>query len=152
MSDAKTTNDLQYILTRAQLIELLTTAATIGRNETVIREAQTRSDITTGIETLMQLQLADDALTLAKVQLLHGRDPDSSCEIDVFLNGQALDYSRVTEESVDPGAGYDMESVEERISEAKEAAEKPDATDFDRAVAETLDSYRDDFVKYSTDD
>jgi hypothetical protein len=41
---------------------------------------------------------------MPKIEILHVRDPDSSCELTVFVDGVAID--KFTEESVDPGAGY----------------------------------------------
>jgi hypothetical protein len=37
-----------------------------------------------------------------KIEVLHERDPDSSCDISVYLDGV---LARTTEQSVDPGAG-----------------------------------------------
>lgn len=41
-----------------------------------------------------------------KIEIIHSRDPDSECEITVFVDG--LEWSDdVTIESIDPGAGFD---------------------------------------------
>lgn len=45
------------------------------------------------------------------LEVLHQRDPDSSCTITVFLDGDSASY---TEEDIDPGAGYDRSEWEGR--------------------------------------
>lgn len=73
-----------------------------------------------------------------RVQLVHERDPDYECGIVVFLDGQRL-MGDVTIEDIDPGRGYDKKRIAERRQEAREAAEAPDATDYDLWVAQALE-------------
>ena len=56
-----------------------------------------------------------------RLEILHHRDPDSSCEHVIFLNGVRLDWSQVDLEDVDPGAGYEKADWKERIKDAKKA-------------------------------
>lgn len=77
--------------------------------------------------------------TAPKVQIIHSRDPDSECDLTVFVNGVKVNF---TEEDIDPGRGYDEESIQERRDEAEARASRPDATEFDKAVAAALDAAR----------
>ena len=55
-----------------------------------------------------------DLITLdvpLNIEIIHGRDPDMSCEHTVFVNGERDDHWTV--ESVDPGAGHERSSWDE---------------------------------------
>lgn len=51
-----------------------------------------------------------------KVEVLHVRDPDNYCEVDIYLDGVA---ARATEQSVDPGAGWTRSDWEAHVEEVK---------------------------------
>jgi hypothetical protein len=54
---------------------------------------------------------------MPRIEILHGRDPDSSCELTVFIDGVPTnDWSEI---DVDPGAGHDRESWQERIDDTR---------------------------------
>lgn len=76
-----------------------------------------------------------------KVQILHHRDPDSDCAIEVFIDGARF-TGKVEVEDIDPGRGYDADSIAERRSSATAKTWEPDATEFDYAVADALTDAR----------
>lgn len=45
------------------------------------------------------------------IEILHGRDPDASCELTVFVNGEPSDS--YAQQDVDPGAGHERASWDE---------------------------------------
>lgn len=56
-----------------------------------------------------------------RVEVVHDRDPDSSCNITVFIDGQRIDHH--DEYSCDAGAGYDWPDwLDSRASEIAEAS------------------------------
>jgi hypothetical protein len=57
------------------------------------------------------------------IEILHTRDPDSSCGIGVWVNGE--ETRDFYEDSLDPGAGYDDDSWEYNIQEARDANTSP---------------------------
>lgn len=67
-----------------------------------------------------------------KVQILHGRDPDSECDIQVYLNGRLVHDVEV--EDIDPGRGYDRSTWNERITEAAVAADAEPDSEFRQHV------------------
>jgi hypothetical protein len=75
-----------------------------------------------------------------KIQIIHQRDPDSECSITVYIDGVRRDDVEV--EDVDPGAGYEPEDYEPRRTEAAQTASVPDATQYDRDLAEALANAR----------
>jgi hypothetical protein len=83
-----------------------------------------------------------------RVQIISSRHPDMGTETTIFVDGKKIDAEVI---DIDPGAGYETEDYEKRIADAHAAAQTPCATDFDRAVAETLESYRNEFAKWSVD-
>lgn len=110
-----------------------------------------RADIENLIQTLQDDLFADDLDTRffderevleflfglqPVVQIIHSRDPDGECGIEVYVNGERV--KDVTVEDIDPGRGYDREAIAERRADAVEAAEAPDATPYAIAVAEAL--------------
>jgi len=54
-----------------------------------------------------------------RVDVIHQRDPDSSCYIVVYVDGVKVNHN---EWSFDPGAGYDMEDFKEDRKETLEVA------------------------------
>lgn len=55
---------------------------------------------------------------LPKVEIIHGRDPDSECGIDVYVDGV-----RVTQfylEDIDPGRGHTRQSWDENTEALRE--------------------------------
>lgn len=58
-----------------------------------------------------------------RIDIIHQRDPDSSCDVEVYVDGKPLaadtDFHYW---SFDPGAGYDMDEFEESRREDVEAA------------------------------
>lgn len=56
-----------------------------------------------------------------KVEVVHDRDPNSSCSISVFVDGQRIDHD---EYSCDSGAGYDWTDwIDSRASSIADASE-----------------------------
>lgn len=54
-----------------------------------------------------------------KVQIIHSRDPDSECYIEVYLNGVKLSPADVVIEDIDPGRGHTWEdNWKDRLDEA----------------------------------
>jgi hypothetical protein len=51
------------------------------------------------------------------VEILHQRDPDSSCVVTLFLDGVETDD--FTLEDIDPGAGYSPAEWDERVAEVR---------------------------------
>jgi hypothetical protein len=56
--------------------------------------------------------------TLPRVEILHERDPDSSCDVSLYLDGRLITYKDTSyvEESVDPGAGGSLSDWNEHIA------------------------------------
>ena len=69
------------------------------------------------------------------IQILHTRDPDSECGVTVYLDGARF-TGTVEVEDIDPGRGYDDESIQEAREHAQTKAGAPGATEFSVAVAE----------------
>lgn len=68
-----------------------------------------------------------------RVQILHSRDPDSSCEIEVWLDGVKTDSYTV--EDLDPGRGWTREDWDERVEQARE-----DTSEFGQRVLAELEA------------
>jgi hypothetical protein len=79
-----------------------------------------------------------------RVQILHGRDPDSDCGITVFVNGKRIPDQDVSIEDIDPGRGYEPEDWEERLEESR-----ADTTEFGQLVTATLEQFSGTAAKYS---
>ena len=58
---------------------------------------------------------------IGDVHVIHMRDPDSSCHLEVWVNGVQVGFEQW---SFDPGAGYEMDEFEEM--KAGSVAEAPD--------------------------
>lgn len=63
-----------------------------------------------------------------KIQLLHGRDPDSACDIQVYVEGKLV--TSVEVEDVDPGRGYRRADWDARVKEAVAEAEAAPDNEF----------------------
>lgn len=81
------------------------------------------------------------------IQIIHDRDPDSECGLQVFIDGKRVHHDDVEIEDIDPGRGYDEDYIEERRQEALNAANAPGATEFAIAVAEAVTGAR--FEKFA---
>lgn len=78
----------------------------------------------------LEVDRPEPSNTLDKVEVLHVRDPDEGCHIQVFVNGVKVQH---TEEDIDPGRGYTRADWNERI--AKYAG---DQTPFGQAAHSAL--------------
>lgn len=77
-----------------------------------------------------------------RIEILHGRDPDSSCDLTVWIDGVDVtnrDDVIVDVEDVDPGRGYEAEDWAESAEWAATRPERSDA--FKAALAEAYDAY-----------
>lgn len=76
------------------------------------------------------------------IDIIHGRDPDSACELTVFVDGQRVDFK---EWSFDPGAGMTMSEFDEfRESALKEAPEY-----LRHVLEQEFDNYRSSYQRWS---
>jgi hypothetical protein len=58
---------------------------------------------------------------LMKVEILHLRDPDSACDVVVYIDGVAIEATSFVD--IDPGHGYERsEWVEDREHHASDAS------------------------------
>ncbi|BCO56053.1 hypothetical protein MINTM005_12970 [Mycobacterium intracellulare] len=59
-----------------------------------------------------------------RIDIIHMRDPDSSCDIEIYVNGQKAEHPFISvhEWSFDPGAGYDKDEIEEMRRDDIDAA------------------------------
>lgn len=78
-----------------------------------------------------------------KIEILHGRDPDSSCDMDVYVDGVRVEH--VTVESIDPGAGYEVEMWDEH-TDWVEAQEDYSPAFRQAVVAERQEARSSDYV------
>lgn len=74
-----------------------------------------------------------------KVEVLHVRDPDGYCEVDIYLDGVA---ARATEQSIDPGAGRTRSGWNEHLSEVE--GDETLSPAFKAATLEALHSWEND--------
>jgi hypothetical protein len=72
-----------------------------------------------------------------KVEIVHGRDPDSECEITVFVDGERV--SDVYVEDIDPGRGYDRSTWDERIADMRDNANLTEG--FRTLAVDTLEAF-----------
>jgi hypothetical protein len=87
-----------------------------------------------------------------KIEVLHERDPDSSCDISVYLDGV---LARTTEQSVDPGAGGSRADWAQHTANVE--ADETLTPAFRAASVEALNrhadsQYLDDDLGYDLDD
>lgn len=75
----------------------------------------------------------------ARVEVLHVRDPDGYCEVDVYLDGVV---ARATEQSIDPGAGRTRSGWNEHLSEVE--GDETLSPAFRAATLEALHSWEND--------
>lgn len=75
-----------------------------------------------------------------KVQILHHRDPDYDCSIDVYIDGVRV--TDVEIEDIDPGRGYDEDEIADRRENALKRANTPGSTAYDADVAAALNDAR----------
>ena len=73
------------------------------------------------------------------LEILHGRDPDSECGLDVFIAGELIDQDW-DEEDIDPGRGYRREDWDARIEDTKAYPHSPK---FKAAVLDALEEFGD---------
>jgi hypothetical protein len=83
------------------------------------------------------------------IDILTSTHPDEGTTTTVYVDGKLVQPDGY--DKVDPGAGYSLTDYRERLLDAQEQAAKPDATEFDKALADTLVEYEDQYEKYSTD-
>lgn len=55
------------------------------------------------------------------IEILHWRDPDSSCDIQVWIDG--VEIRDLVVENVDPGAGWEREDWDESTRAVTESSE-----------------------------
>lgn len=63
--------------------------------------------------------MSKDETDFGEIHVIHLRDPDSSCDMEVWINGTKVGFK---EWSFDPGAGCLMEEFEENKTESVAAA------------------------------
>jgi hypothetical protein len=79
-----------------------------------------------------------------KIEIIHGRDPDSSCGHTVFLNGVRFDNAEIVD--LDPGRGW----LREDWDEFKESALATGTPAFREALAAEFEAF--DGSKYIEED
>jgi hypothetical protein len=52
---------------------------------------------------------------MPRIEILHVRDPDYDCVIEVYIDGRLLPGDQYHIEDVDPGRGYQSEDIQEHI-------------------------------------
>lgn len=72
------------------------------------------------------------------IEVLHIRDPDYECYMRVWVDGKEVPPSAISIEDIDPGRGYDAETWEERIEEAR-----VDTSPFGQACLAALEANKD---------
>lgn len=78
---------------------------------------------------------------MPKIEILHGRDPDSECALDVWIDGvRVVDFREI---DVDPGRGYTREDWDERIRELEERDDPTLSEPFREAALATLRTHAD---------
>lgn len=84
-----------------------------------------------------------------KIEILHQRDPDSACEVRVFIDGTEIDDSGVDYVSIDPGAGWDGADWDES-AEWDTAPERNRSESFSNAISEAYDEGKESpYVDYT---
>ena len=73
------------------------------------------------------------------IEILHTRDPDGECAIEVWVYGKKLDLDSIRYVDVDPGRGYTRADWEE----AKKNAASSGSPGFTEAVRQTYDAWAD---------
>ena len=89
-----------------------------------------------------------------RIDIIHQRDPDSSCDIEVWVDGARSNLSQhhragepihVHEWSFDPGAGYSMDDFEENRQASVDSA--PDF--LKERIAQIYDEMKPSYEKWS---
>lgn len=65
---------------------------------------------------IVNVELDPDS-SQSKIEVLHSRDPDSECEVTVWVDGEIVGFDL---EDVDPGRGHDLESWTARMHTTRE--------------------------------
>jgi hypothetical protein len=78
------------------------------------------------------------------MQILHYRDPDSDCSLRVWIDG--IEVTEFTVEDIDPGRGYEYESYQEMVADAKNPKDA-----FGEAIESVLTEGRRTFERYGLD-
>lgn len=76
---------------------------------------------------------------MVRIEILHTRDPDASCEMTVWVDGVRVD--NVTVEDIDPGRGYEGDDWDE--STADVATIEHYTPEFREAVVAVRNAYSD---------
>lgn len=79
-----------------------------------------------------------------RVEILHVRNPDSECELEVWIDGEPVEF---TMEDIDPGRGYVRSEWDQRIADAR--TDESVSAAFRAAVVEALEGMSDN--KYIED-
>ncbi len=69
------------------------------------------------------------------IEIFHGRDLDSACDIIVFVNGERFDSGAIDIVDIDPGRGYTAEDWTE-MQEYDMSPERERSEAFRDAIAE----------------
>ncbi len=80
---------------------------------------------------------------MPRIQIIHHRDPDAGCIHTVFVDDREVEHFEV--EDIDPGAGYEWETVDTRYTIAKK---QRSVSPFRRKVWDTLVEARHAFERY----
>lgn len=81
--------------------------------------------------------VANRAFSTPKVEVLHVRDPDSSCGVTVWIDGVEVSFD---EESIDPGRGYSRGEWYDRMTDNADPTNNPRRSPAYRAaVADALE-------------
>ena len=80
-----------------------------------------------------------------KIEILHTRDPDASCEFGIWVDGKRIEWNdpsiELHIESVDPGAGHQMSDWREGTDWIRSHPEY--TPEFRDAVVATREAYED---------
>ena len=83
----------------------------------------------------------DQVEVLPTVEVLHVRDPDSSCDVRVWVNGIAVNVTYY--EDIDPGAGYSLEDWDDQTAYIRTLTFPVLSEPFLREILEARDAARD---------
>lgn len=53
-----------------------------------------------------------------KIEIIHGRDPDSACGLTVFVDGERIKDQDLIDIDIDPGRGWERSDWDEMIEDA----------------------------------
>lgn len=83
------------------------------------------------------------------IQVLHSRDPDSACDVELYVDGEPF-KGKAEVEDMDPGRGYEEEDYRENLREAWLTARRPGSRQFDLDILERYQSFERPYRKWST--